>query len=155
MRADPLPQASRPILAGCEFAGWRQHEIWTPWKGSPPADRRSRNLLKAAGIKAGFFAMFGYPGKPGKTSRPQCDSQGYHTRPSVSAVSFAWQQILRISESTGTQTNWEDSNDLAMMFRPYQSPLSNCWSSPGTGITLSLAALAGHPRRTWLRLQTV
>lgn len=87
----------------------------------------ARDLLKTAGIKAGFFIMFGYPGETWEdiqaTVQMVRDSMPDDIGISVCYPLPGSKFYDLMKGQLGPQTNWEDSNDLAMMFHgPYQSP---------------------------------
>jgi anaerobic magnesium-protoporphyrin IX monomethyl ester cyclase len=89
--------------------------------------REARKLLKAYGIKAGFFIMFGYPGESLEDIMATVQMVR-ETKPDFIGVSVCYplpgtKFYDMVKEQLGPQTNWVDSNDLAMMFQgPYQSP---------------------------------
>ncbi len=88
---------------------------------------KARELLKASGIKASFFIMFGYPGETFEdimaTVQMVRDTMPDNIGVSVCYPLPGTKFYERVKEQLGPQTNWLDSNDLAMMFKgTYQSP---------------------------------
>jgi radical SAM superfamily enzyme YgiQ (UPF0313 family) len=86
----------------------------------------ARENLKSNGIRACFFTQFGYPGETWadieKTiqlvRRTQPDDIGVSVSYPLPGTAF----YQRVSQQMGAKTNWEDSEDLSMMFKgAYQS----------------------------------
>jgi radical SAM superfamily enzyme YgiQ (UPF0313 family) len=87
----------------------------------------ARARLKAAGIKACFFIQFGYPGETFEdimaTVRMVRDTLPDDIGISVSYPLPGTKFYELVKAELGPKTNWNDSNDLAMMFQgTYQSP---------------------------------
>jgi radical SAM superfamily enzyme YgiQ (UPF0313 family) len=102
--------------------------------------------LKSAGIRACFFLQFGYPGETWsdvektiqlvRKTRP--DDIGISVSYPLPGTSF----YDRVHQQMGAKTNWEDSEDISMMFKgAYQSEFYRAlhdaihaevesWSSP-------------------------
>lgn len=160
-RADSMtPQSVKGLsLAGCE-------EVWmgaesgsmkildAMEKGITPRQIvKARNLLKAVGIKAGFFIMFGYPGETWEDIQATVQMVR-DTMPDNIGISVCYplpgsKFYELVKGQLGPQTNWEDSNDLAMMFHgPYQSPFYRKLHQilhRELELRYRLAALAGPP----------
>jgi anaerobic magnesium-protoporphyrin IX monomethyl ester cyclase len=81
--------------------------------------------LKRAGIRVGFFLQFGYPGETRedieKTSQLVRDCDPDDIGISVSYPLPGTKFHNAVSEQMGEKQNWQDSNDLAML---YQGPFS-------------------------------
>lgn len=81
--------------------------------------------LKDAGIRVGFFLQFGYPGETfediGKTIQlvRECDPDDIGISVSYPLPGTKFYQAVR--EQLGEKQNWQDSQDLAML---YQGPFS-------------------------------
>jgi radical SAM superfamily enzyme YgiQ (UPF0313 family) len=81
--------------------------------------------LKQAGIRVGFFLQFGYPGE----TRADIESTIQLVRdcgPDDIGISVSYPMpgtkfYAAVSEQLGEKQNWQDSNDLAMLF---QGPFS-------------------------------
>jgi radical SAM superfamily enzyme YgiQ (UPF0313 family) len=81
----------------------------------------ARQKLKEHGIRASYFLQFGYPGETWadiqktiqlvRETRP--DDVGVSVSYPLPGTSFH----ERVCEELGAKTNWEDSEDLAMMFK--------------------------------------
>jgi anaerobic magnesium-protoporphyrin IX monomethyl ester cyclase len=88
--------------------------------------REARELLKVSGIRACFFIIFGYPGETFNDIMATVDMMR-ETMPDHIGVSVTYplpgtKLYEMVREQLGPQTNWVDSNDLAMMFQgPYSS----------------------------------
>jgi anaerobic magnesium-protoporphyrin IX monomethyl ester cyclase len=87
----------------------------------------ARRRLGAAGIKAGFFIQFGYPGETlddiMATVQLVRDTLPDQIGVSVSYPLPGTRFHAMVHEQLGAQTNWLDSDDLAMLFQgTYQSP---------------------------------
>jgi anaerobic magnesium-protoporphyrin IX monomethyl ester cyclase len=87
----------------------------------------ARRRLKAAGIKACFFLQFGYPGETfedilatvGMVREALPDDVGISVSYPLPGTKF----YDMVKEELSGKANWEDSNDLAMMFQgTYQTP---------------------------------
>jgi len=88
--------------------------------------REARELLKVSGIRACFFIMFGYPGETfediAATMHMLRETMPDHIGVSVTYPLPGTKFYEMVREQLGSQTNWVDSNDLAMMFQgPYSS----------------------------------
>src|SRR5262249_23097704 len=87
----------------------------------------ARARLGAAGIKAGFFIQFGYPGETLDDIMATVQLVR-DTLPDAIGVSVSYplpgtRFHAMVREQLGAQTNWSDSDDLAMLFRgTYRSP---------------------------------
>jgi radical SAM superfamily enzyme YgiQ (UPF0313 family) len=81
----------------------------------------ARQNLKSAGIRACFFLQFGYPGETWKDiqltidliRRAQPDDIGISVSYPLPGTKF----YSLVQGDLKSKTNWEDSEDLAMMFR--------------------------------------
>jgi anaerobic magnesium-protoporphyrin IX monomethyl ester cyclase len=87
----------------------------------------ARARLGAAGIKAGFFIQFGYPGETFDdimaTVQLVRDTLPDSIGVSVSYPLPGTRFHSMVREQLGAQTNWSDSDDLAMLFQgTYKSP---------------------------------
>jgi len=82
---------------------------------------RAREALKACGIRACFFLQFGYPGEDWsdiqKTIQLVRDTRPDDIGVSVSYPLPGTRFYERVREQLGEKTNWEDSEDLSMMFQ--------------------------------------
>ena len=77
--------------------------------------------LKAAGIRSCYFLQFGYPGETWKDIE-QTIRLVRRTEPDDIGVSVAYplpgtRFFDRVRQQLGAKTNWEDSEDLSMMFK--------------------------------------
>jgi anaerobic magnesium-protoporphyrin IX monomethyl ester cyclase len=81
--------------------------------------------LKQAGIRVGFFLQFGYPGETRadieKTIQLVRDCEPDDIGISVSYPMPGTKFYAAVREQLGEKQNWQDSNDLAML---YQGPFS-------------------------------
>lgn len=87
----------------------------------------ARARLQSAGIKAGFFIQFGYPGETFAdimmTVQMVRDTLPDNIGVSVSYPLPGTRFHALVKDQLGPKANWEDSDDLAMMFEgAYQSP---------------------------------
>ncbi|HEU5103890.1 MAG TPA: radical SAM protein [Roseiflexaceae bacterium] len=87
----------------------------------------ARARLGAAGIKAGFFIQFGYPGETlddiMATVQLVRDTLPDSIGVSVSYPLPGTRFHAMVRQQLGPQTNWSDSDDLAMLFQgTYRSP---------------------------------
>jgi anaerobic magnesium-protoporphyrin IX monomethyl ester cyclase len=77
--------------------------------------------LHAAGVKAGFFLQFGYPGETRqdveRTLQMVRDCRPDDVGMSVSYPLPGTKFYERVKEELGSRQNWEDSSDLAMLYR--------------------------------------
>ena len=87
----------------------------------------ARQRLKAAGIRACFFLQFGYPGETfedilatvGMVRETLPDDVGISVSYPLPGTRF----FEMVREELSGQENWQESNDLAMMFQgTYQTP---------------------------------
>jgi anaerobic magnesium-protoporphyrin IX monomethyl ester cyclase len=80
-------------------------------------------LLKAAGVRVGFFLQFGYPGETRadieKTLRLMRECNPDDIGVSVSYPMPGTKFFSAVRETIGPRQNWQDSDDLAML---YQGP---------------------------------
>jgi anaerobic magnesium-protoporphyrin IX monomethyl ester cyclase len=87
----------------------------------------ARARLGAAGIKAGFFIQFGFPGETFDDIMATVQLVR-DTLPDAIGVSVSYplpgtRFHAMVHEQLGAQTNWSDSDDLAMLFQgAYRSP---------------------------------
>jgi len=87
----------------------------------------ARARLGAVGIKAGFFIQFGYPGETFDDIMATVQLVR-DTLPDAIGVSVSYplpgtRFHAMVREQLGAQTNWSDSDDLAMLFQgTYKSP---------------------------------
>ena len=87
----------------------------------------ARARLAAAGIKAGFFIQFGYPGETFDDIMATVQLVR-DTLPDAIGVSVSYplpgtRFHAMVREQLGAQINWADSDDLAMLFQgTYKSP---------------------------------
>ena len=76
--------------------------------------------LHAAGIQAGFFLQFGYPGETRqdveRTLQMVRDCRPDDVGMSVSYPLPGTKFYERVKEGLGSRQNWQDSNDLAMLY---------------------------------------
>lgn len=129
LRADQVtPQIVRDLKrAGCR----------TAWMGAESGSQRvldsmekgtrvdqivtARRLLGEAGIEVGFFLQFGYPGETRDDIQRTLDMIGA-CRPDDIGISVSYPLpgtpfYDRVQEQLGDKQNWEDSDDLAIMYR--------------------------------------
>jgi anaerobic magnesium-protoporphyrin IX monomethyl ester cyclase len=87
----------------------------------------ARRRLQAAGIRACFFLQFGYPGETFEDILATVNLVR-ETLPDEIGVSVSYplpgtKFFDMVREELGNKANWQDSNDLAMMFQgTYQTP---------------------------------
>ena len=91
-------------------------------KGNTVADiRGAASRLHAAGIEVGFFLQFGYPGETREdidlTRRLVAECRPDDIGISVSYPLPGTRFYERVKAELGAKRNWDDSNDLAMMYR--------------------------------------
>ncbi|MBL8010843.1 MAG: B12-binding domain-containing radical SAM protein [Flavobacteriales bacterium] len=83
-------------------------------------------LLKAKGVRVGFFLQFGYPGESDadveRTIRMVEDLMPHDIGVSISYPLPGTPFFERVRSELGDKANWSDSDDLAMMFRGSRSP---------------------------------
>jgi anaerobic magnesium-protoporphyrin IX monomethyl ester cyclase len=83
--------------------------------------REAARLLKGAGIGVGFFLQFGYPGETladiETTIQMMRDSSPDDIGVAVSYPMPGTKFYEAVCEQLGTKQNWQDSNDLAMLYR--------------------------------------
>ena len=81
----------------------------------------ARRRLKRAGIRVGFFLQFGYPGETRedieKTLQLVRDCDPDDIGISVSYPMPGTKFFNAVHEQLGEKQNWQDSNDLAMLYR--------------------------------------
>lgn len=82
---------------------------------------KGRERLRECGIRACYFLQFGYPGETWADIRKTIDLVR-ETRPDEIGVSVSYPLpgtgfYERVREELGAKLNWEDSGDLAMLFR--------------------------------------
>lgn len=81
----------------------------------------ARENLRRSGIRACYFLQFGYPGETWadiqKTIQLVRETQPDDIGVSVSYPLPGTRFHERVQEELGAKTNWEDSGDLAMMFK--------------------------------------
>jgi anaerobic magnesium-protoporphyrin IX monomethyl ester cyclase len=86
--------------------------------------RESARRLHEAGLEVGFFLQFGYPGET-RQDIEQTMGLVRECRPDDIGISVSYplpgtKFYERVRAQLGEQRNWQDSDDLAMMFRgPY------------------------------------
>jgi radical SAM superfamily enzyme YgiQ (UPF0313 family) len=100
---------SQPILDAMD-KGTRVRDIY-----------RARENLRRHGIRACFFLQFGYPGETWNEIE-ETVRMVRETRPDDIGISVSYplpgtRFYERVSAQLGQQSNWSDSEDLAMMFR--------------------------------------
>jgi anaerobic magnesium-protoporphyrin IX monomethyl ester cyclase len=82
---------------------------------------QSARLLKTAGIQVGFFLQFGYPGETRldieKTIQLVRDCSPDDIGVSVSYPMPGTKFFETVSAQLGAKQNWQDSDDLAMLYR--------------------------------------
>jgi anaerobic magnesium-protoporphyrin IX monomethyl ester cyclase len=81
----------------------------------------ARGELQRAGIKAGYFLQFGYPGETWKDLQKTIALVS-ETRPDDIGVSFSYplpntRFYERVRRQLGSKQNWSDSDDLCVMFK--------------------------------------
>jgi len=86
---------------------------------------QARQLLKAAGIQVGFFLQFGYPGET-RTDIEETIQMVRRCSPDDIGISVSYPMpgtkfYAAVSEQLGRKRNWQDSDDLAML---YHGPFS-------------------------------
>ena len=128
-RADLLDEVAVQALrrAGCSMV-WigaesgAQKVLDLMEKGTTVAEIRAAALrLRAAGIKVGFFLQFGYPGETPDDIEATLalveevlpDDIGVSVSYPLPGTPFH----ARVEHELGRATRWQDSNDLAMLFR--------------------------------------
>jgi radical SAM superfamily enzyme YgiQ (UPF0313 family) len=83
--------------------------------------RKATTLLKEAGIRVGFFLQYGYPGEKKKEIRQTLqlvrDCLPEEIGISVSYPLPGTPFYNRVLKELGVKRNWDDSGDLAMLFR--------------------------------------
>lgn len=83
-------------------------------------------LLKAKGVRVGFFLQFGYPGETDsdveRTIRMVEDLMPDDIGVSISYPLPGTPFFERVRTELGDKANWSDSDDLAMMFRSTHRP---------------------------------
>ncbi len=83
--------------------------------------REAASLLKGAGIQVGFFLQFGYPGETRvdieETIQLVRDCAPDDIGVSVSYPMPGTKFFRAVSAQLGEKKNWQDSNDLAMLYR--------------------------------------
>jgi len=82
---------------------------------------RARETLRQKGIRACFFLQFGYPGETWADIQKTIQLVR-RTRPDDIGVSVSYPLpgtdfYERVREQLGQKTNWEDSEDVSMMFK--------------------------------------
>ncbi|MFL6303401.1 MAG: B12-binding domain-containing radical SAM protein, partial [Candidatus Sulfotelmatobacter sp.] len=88
---------------------------------SLPAVVAARRRLKQAGIRACYFLQFGYPGETW-TELQETIAFVRQTRPDDIGISFSYPLpgtvfYDRVRMQLGTKRNWNDSDDLCIMFK--------------------------------------
>jgi anaerobic magnesium-protoporphyrin IX monomethyl ester cyclase len=83
--------------------------------------RRARRLLGEAGIQVGFFLQFGYPGED-RADIEMTVQMVRDLKPDDIGVSVSYplpgtRFYERVAGQLGEKRNWNDSDDLAMLFR--------------------------------------
>jgi anaerobic magnesium-protoporphyrin IX monomethyl ester cyclase len=83
--------------------------------------RSARAQLKRAGIRAGYFLQFGYPGE-GWPELQDTINLVREMRPDDIGISFSYplpgtKFYDRVREQLGRKRNWTDSDDLCIMFK--------------------------------------
>ena len=81
---------------------------------------QARQLLKAAGIKVGFFLQFGYPGET-RADIEATLNLVRATRPDDIGISVSYplpgtKFYERVKAQLGATQNWQSSDDLAMLY---------------------------------------
>jgi len=83
--------------------------------------REAARLLKSAQIRVGFFLQFGYPGETRadieKTIQLVRDCNPDDIGVSVSYPMPGTKFFAAVREQLGEKQNWQDSNDLAMLYQ--------------------------------------
>jgi len=174
LRVDLVDEA---VVAGLVKAGCR-----TVWVGAESGSQRvldamqkgtrveqierATRLLKAAGVEVGFFLQFGYPGETwhdvqmtlAMVRRCGPDDIGISVSYPLPGTPF----YERVRAGLQGKQNWDDSADLAMMYRgPYSTAfyralhqvthtefrMRRAWSDVATGLASPAAARPRHLRR--------
>ncbi len=83
--------------------------------------RNARRVLRAEGIRAGFFLQFGYPGETWDDLQ-QTIRLVRQLRPDDIGISFSYplpntRFYERVRGQLGAKQNWSDSEDLCVMFK--------------------------------------
>jgi radical SAM superfamily enzyme YgiQ (UPF0313 family) len=129
MRADQVrePVVSALAAASCRMV-WMgaesgsQRILDAMEKGQTVDDvRRATRLLRAGGIRVGFFLQFGYPGERRDDIEATLDLVR-EMGPDDIGVSVSYplpgtRFYDRVRSQLGVKQNWVDSNDLALMYR--------------------------------------
>jgi anaerobic magnesium-protoporphyrin IX monomethyl ester cyclase len=110
----------RTVWIGAESGSQRVLDAME--KGDTVEDiRRAAARLHAAGIEVGFFLQFGYPGETREdielTRRLVAECRPDDIGISVSYPLPGTRFYERVQAQLGAKRNWDDSNDLAMMYR--------------------------------------
>ena len=110
----------RTVWIGAESGSQRVLDAME--KGNAVEDiRRAASRLHAAGIEVGFFLQFGYPGETREdieaTRRLVAECGPDDIGISVSYPLPGTRFHERVKAQLGAKQNWDDSNDLAMMYR--------------------------------------
>ena len=89
---------------------------------------QARQLLKAAGIKVGFFLQFGYPGET-RADIAQTIHMVLEGSPDDIGISVSYPMpgtkfYAAVQGQLGKKQNWQDSDDLAML---YHGPFSTAF----------------------------
>jgi radical SAM superfamily enzyme YgiQ (UPF0313 family) len=159
-RVDLMKETIAGVLrrAGCAevwmgVESGSQHILDAMDKGTRVSQIRSaRENLKKNGIRACFFLQFGYPGETLRDIEKTIQLVR-ETRPDDIGVSVSYplpgtKFYERVRAGLGEKTNWEDSEDLSMMFRgAYKTEFYRAlhdalhaevesWNSTGDGILL-------------------
>ncbi|MDW8327378.1 MAG: radical SAM protein [Anaerolineales bacterium] len=135
LRADLVTEKNAAALAaaGCRTV-WigaesgSQKVLDAMDKGQTVDDiRRATALLRRHGIEVGFFLQFGYPGETWAditlTRRLVRECAPDDIGISVSYPLPGTKFYERVKLELGAKQNWEDSNDLAMLYRgPFPTP---------------------------------
>ena len=88
--------------------------------------RVASRLLKAAGIKVGFFLQFGYPGETWDDIEATLQL-ARELEPADIGVSVSYplpgtRFYERVQQQLGAKQNWIDSNDLSTMYQAKYAP---------------------------------
>jgi anaerobic magnesium-protoporphyrin IX monomethyl ester cyclase len=117
-RVDLITPATARALARAGCA-----EVWMGAESGSQVEQaiQARQNLRAAGIRACFFLQFGYPGETWEDIRSTIDLVR-RARPDDIGVSVSYplpgtKFHSMVQEQLQAKTNWEDSEDLAMMFK--------------------------------------
>src|SRR5262245_38544228 len=83
--------------------------------------REAARRLQAAGIEVGFFLQFGYPGET-REDIEKTLAMVRECRPDDIGISVSYPMpgtkfFERVKEQLGAKRQWDDSSDLAMMYR--------------------------------------